>query len=77
MESLTEISFRSIFGGLKWDTGGGFQLVFEPDATGEHGAVWMQTEEAEDDMWGRSFSLPHVKTKDDAEALKRLLSVNR
>jgi hypothetical protein len=77
MESLTEIIFRSIFGGLKWDTGGGFQLVFEPNATREHGAVWMQTEEAEDDMCGRSCFLQHVKTKDDAESLKRLLSVTR
>ena len=64
---MEESVFVSVFGSLKWNTGGGFQLVYEPEM------VWLQTEEAEDDITGTSCPLPHVRTRDDAVALQRLL----
>jgi len=77
VDLLTESVFFALFGSLKWATGGGFQLTFERDRTGLSGVVWLQTDDAEEDHHGTSCPLPHVRTKDDAESLKRLILVSR
>lgn len=69
--ALTKEGWLEIFGSLKWDNGGGFQLVFEPDRSETYGTVWLQTEDAEDDSAGRSCPLPNVLLWHDADKLKK------
>ena len=72
--ALTKEGWLEIFGSLKWDNGGHFQLVFEPDGSDVYGSVWLQTCEAEDNIDGVSCMLPHVLLWSDADSLKRMLS---
>ena len=69
--ALTKDGWLEIFGSLKWDNGGGFQLVFETDRSETCGTVWPQTENAEDDATGRSCPLPNVLLWHDADELKK------
>jgi hypothetical protein len=70
---LTKKNWLALFGDLKWNNGGGFELTFEPDRTNHYGSVWLQTEGAEEDMHGTSCKLHQVTLLRHAKELKGTL----